>query len=377
MSQAELEEHGRYLTDERKLAAYRAALAEVVRPGDRVLDLGAGTGVLGLLACEAGAGHVLAVDRGDIISLARRIAVDNGFGDRVEHVQALSTELDVDEPVDVVVCDQIGGLVHDAGILRCYADARRRLLREGGVLVPAAFRLFAVPVEFPRARAAQDLWSSTPGGLDVSAARTLADNTEWRYVVEPGEVTRLGDAFPLTSFASDHDDQISGAGAVTVSRDGRLDGFLGYFEAQMSPSVTLTNDPWHPERFQRWVNFYGCGEPVAVRTGDEVGFSLDLRPRLSLATWSTAQTSPSGATSHDRRSTFQGTLVSASTLAALDLTAPVPTPTRSDLVTALVEMMSRQCTTAELVSAALTATNGFADRAGAEAFVHRLVSLCR
>ena len=63
MSQSELAEHQGYLADERKIAAYRAALAEVVEPGDTVLDLGAGSGLLGYLACEAGAGTVVPTGR--------------------------------------------------------------------------------------------------------------------------------------------------------------------------------------------------------------------------------------------------------------------------------------------------------------------------
>src|SRR5690606_16371178 len=126
MSHRVLDEHRRYLADERRTAAYRAALAEVVQPGDVVLDLGAGSGLLGYLACEAGAGSVIAVDGTDIVGLARRIAADNGYADRITHVRALSTELSLDEPVDVAVCDQVGGLVHDAGVLGCFADVRHR-----------------------------------------------------------------------------------------------------------------------------------------------------------------------------------------------------------------------------------------------------------
>ena len=67
-----------------------AALEECVRPGDAVLDLGTGSGVLALVAVKLGAGSVLATD---IDTLAVRVAGENAalngiaVGDvlRIEH----------------------------------------------------------------------------------------------------------------------------------------------------------------------------------------------------------------------------------------------------------------------------------------------------
>jgi ribosomal protein L11 methyltransferase len=51
-----------------------AALEEVVQPGDAVLDLGTGSGVLALVAAKLGAGQILATD---IDTLAVRVAHEN------------------------------------------------------------------------------------------------------------------------------------------------------------------------------------------------------------------------------------------------------------------------------------------------------------
>jgi predicted RNA methylase len=46
-----VDEHRQYLVDIPRLESFEHAIREVVRPGDVVLDLGCGTGILGMLAC--------------------------------------------------------------------------------------------------------------------------------------------------------------------------------------------------------------------------------------------------------------------------------------------------------------------------------------
>jgi predicted RNA methylase len=131
VSSSELIEHAGYFRDSRKISAYQQALDNVVREGDVVVDLGAGTGLLGLLALRAGAGRVYMVDRGSILGPAQEIAARNGFADRMVAVRGSSTDIVLPERADVIVCDQIGGFVYDAGVLDFFDDARRRLLKPG------------------------------------------------------------------------------------------------------------------------------------------------------------------------------------------------------------------------------------------------------
>jgi ribosomal protein L11 methyltransferase len=79
-------------------------LLERLGVGERVLDVGCGSGVLGLCALRLGASHVLAVDvKPDAVEATRRNADLNGVEGRVEATLAPLSE--IDDGFDVVVAN--------------------------------------------------------------------------------------------------------------------------------------------------------------------------------------------------------------------------------------------------------------------------------
>ena len=105
-----LNEHRGYLSDTVKLQQYQKAIAQSIRPGDVVLDLGCGTGILGLLALKAGAGRVYGIDETSIIEVARQTFAQAGYGDQSIFIRGNSFEVELPEKVDVILCDHVGPL---------------------------------------------------------------------------------------------------------------------------------------------------------------------------------------------------------------------------------------------------------------------------
>ncbi len=60
-----------------RLNEYARAIAASVREGDVVLDLGTGSGLLAVLACQAGARRVYAVESSDAVRLGELVASTN------------------------------------------------------------------------------------------------------------------------------------------------------------------------------------------------------------------------------------------------------------------------------------------------------------
>jgi protein arginine N-methyltransferase 1 len=306
VSASEIKEHIKYLTDDRKLEAYASALRSVVPAGGTVLDLGCGTGLLGLLACEAGAGRVYAVDAGSIIGLARELGEAAGHADRITYIEAHSTDIDLPEQVDVVVADQIGGLAYEPGVLEYYADARR-FLKPGGVFVPQAFDLGVCPVQSDEAWAAVGDWRSHTDLFGGAFARvsTYAASTVFSPHLGPDDC--LGPSTWLAHTPSWRNERMEGAATVTLDRSGTLHGLAGIFRAQMAPGVTMTNDPTDADRMRhRWVSFLPLADPVAVEPGDQVSARLVILPASYFVSWATVVRRGAAVLADERHSTFDG-----------------------------------------------------------------------
>ena len=330
----ELDEHRQYLQDRNRLDAFHRAIAELVRPGDVVLDLGTGTGVLGLLACQAGAGRVYSVDDGGIIQVARAVSAANGFQARQTFIKGLSGDVELPEQVDVVLADQIGRFGIEAGVVEDYADASRRFLKPGGVMVPGRLDLFVAAVEAPDLFDQVQFWMSRPAGLDYSPARSWAASTTYPAALSTDQC--LGEPRRAASIqlGEPTGDPIQLEAAITAARSGTLHGIGGWFEARLSPGASLTNSPYSSSRVDRRNVYFPIDEPVPLDEGDEVRVTMRIRPVEAIVAWTVevrASASPdtTRAVRH-RQSTVAGLLLSTEDL---ERTRPqhVPALTRRGL----------------------------------------------
>jgi protein arginine N-methyltransferase 1 len=291
-----LDEHREYLSDPHRLAAFERAITATVRSGDVVIDLGAGTGILGLLACRAGAARVYVIDQGGIIELARELYRANGFADRVVCVKGVSTRVSLPERADVVVADQIGRFGFEAGVWEYFSDARARLLKPGASSIPCAVELWTAPVEAPSLRKHVDFWrEERPAGFDVSPARLIAVNTGYPATLAPEQL--LGEATKLVTLdlRDAPPGSVTAETTTTIARAGHLHGLGGWFRAELAPGIFMSNAPGDPARIARRNVFLPLERPVLADPGDLVRVAVRVRPADVLLRWSVTVETKSGA----------------------------------------------------------------------------------
>lgn len=356
MSSSELIEHAGYFRDTSKLAAYQQALHDVVRPGDVVVDLGAGTGLLGMMAAQAGAARVYMVDAGPILGLAQEVAAHNDFADRMIAVRGASVDIELPELADVIVCDQIGGFAYDAGVLEYFHDARRRLLKSGGALMPSGFTLHLAPVSAPVPRADVDIWASRPGGFDTSAVHRLAINTEWRIESSRAEV--VGAPAVIATLEASSLDPVAGTATFTFDREVRVDGLLGWFTAELAPGVSVTNAPGASERMQRWCNFYPVERPLDVEAGDTLTAGIDLRPAAHHITWSVEWTRGDANLGRWRQSTLLGQFLGPEDLARAAATTSLELTPQGKAIQEALSRVDGRTSATDIVDSVLVEHSG-------------------
>lgn len=313
-----LDEHRQYLADRARVRGYEAALHEMVRPNDVVLDLASGTSILGMLACRAGAARVYSIEAEGIASVARRLAAANRFADRLTVVRAHSFDARLPELADLVVSDQIGRFGFDAGLLPMLGDARARLLRPGARVIPSALTLVVAPVGHEPQSARVTFWDRPRAGLDVTAVSPMAANTIYPTRL-PAEAL-LADAHhgaPI-DLSRDAPDSLDLDAVFVAARDGRLDGLGGWFTAQLSPSVTMSNAPTDPGRIRRRQAFLPIASPTPVREGDRIEASVRVLWNAMIVSWRVSVHRHGEPPIEFRHSTLKGMLLDAATMRSGD-----------------------------------------------------------
>ena len=249
-------EHARMLHDDRRTGDYLAALAEAVQPGDVVLDLGTGSGVLAIAAARAGARRVYAVEASDIAEVATRIFSANGVEDTVRLLSGWSRQIELPEPADLLVTEIIGNEPLEEEILETTLDARRRLLKPDARLIPHRLTLLARPLLLPDDEARQRAIGSTAVArwrelygmefqplLDAGARGPVNMPTEaevaaaWPPVGLPVVLAEID----LATFT---DASVRAAADLVVDAPGAVNAVAITFCAALHGRIAHTLDPW-------------------------------------------------------------------------------------------------------------------------------------
>ncbi|KAJ1623862.1 S-adenosyl-L-methionine-dependent methyltransferase, partial [Pavlovales sp. CCMP2436] len=132
--------HFAMINDQPRNRFYQTLLREVITPDSVVLEIGAGSGLLSIMAAKAGAKKVIAIEANrEMATLATQIIAANGMSDRIEVINRMSTDVhlhDLSAVPTILVSEILGTLLLGESALHYVQDARARLVTPGAAILP-------------------------------------------------------------------------------------------------------------------------------------------------------------------------------------------------------------------------------------------------
>jgi SAM-dependent methyltransferase len=263
----DLVRHLSMLGDGARLRAYRSALRHRIRPGDDVLDVGAGSGVLSLFAAQAGARRVYAVEREPVAGLIERLARENGCADRIQVLRCDARELELPGRVRVLVSDVRGVLPLAGDGLALLAALADRFLEIGGALIPLRDEISLAPWG-RRSRSVHSPTAAEAMGLRIAALREAITGEPVRVSARPAELIAPAATWSAITYPATVE-RVSGEVAWRIERAATADGLLAWFRSELAPGIDFDSSPGRED------NCYGqlllpWPEPIGLGPGDEI-----------------------------------------------------------------------------------------------------------
>jgi type II protein arginine methyltransferase len=238
----------------------------------RVLDIGAGSGLLSMMAVRAGAQSVVCCESvGIIAEAAQTIISRNGYEDQIRVIPKNSKNLvvgeDFDSRADVLVSEIISCDLLSESVLSTFEDAIDRLVHEDATIVPRAITARGCLIESDVL--AKYSFVDRVSGFDVSPFTALAATrlpvhgklTSWRRLSEDHDLVHID------LRARRHEGTYQKL-CLPVTADGTAVGIMQWMRVDVAEGVEFSNPP-DDYSDGGWLQVvHTFSRPIDVRAGD-------------------------------------------------------------------------------------------------------------
>ena len=250
--------------------AYRDALTRALatEPSPQVLDIGAGCGLLSMMAAQAGAQRVVGCETDSVILQAgQEIVANSGLGDRIallnKDCRSLLVPDDLPSRAELAVFELFDCSLIGEGILHFLAYAREHLLTPNARYLPAKARIRAIVIEY-RLDHIWDIdanllnpYRAAPAFINVDAGKLA-----YRALTEPFDVFAF-------DFASAGPAPQEAALRPSVTAPGVAGAVLFWFDLGLDDTCWISNDP-QGDNALHWKQGLQCLAQARVDCGEQL-----------------------------------------------------------------------------------------------------------
>ena len=270
-----------------------------------VLDIGAGSGLLSMMAARAGADTVVAVEQSShMCEVADKTIATNGLASKCLVLQRDARRMfattseglragrkpdgeapELERKADILVFEVFDSGLIGEGALHLTVLAKHRLLLPDARIIPASARVFCQPIEYRVAqccgidvqRLNQYNWRADYEGVNLDMARG-----QWTALADPVQVFQ----FDFSNFEANSMPAIASFEAL-VTQPGVLNAVCLWFELQLDEHEVLTTSP--DGKGCTWQNAVYFVDELRVTPGDHLcieathdtySIAVTVRPNL-------------------------------------------------------------------------------------------------
>ncbi|MBF0332956.1 MAG: tetratricopeptide repeat protein [Alphaproteobacteria bacterium] len=266
--------HFPMMNDTPRNEAYRAAIRRAAQRGGRLLDIGTGSGLLSMMAAEAGFQEIHTCEMvPEVAEAARAVIAANGLSDRINVIAKKSTDVkvgkDIPGPADVLVTETFDSALLGEYILPTMDHARHALLAPGAQVIPRGGSLKAALISGEVLR--QQFYAGRSMGFDLSAFNQFS----------PLGVSLVLDCYPHEMVSAEQEvfrfDLMTPHPAdkralrLKADRDATVIGVAVWLSLDLDDETTFENKPGATGLASGWhhgVSFFL--EPREMKSGDTV-----------------------------------------------------------------------------------------------------------
>mmetsp|Transcript_33360 Transcript_33360/g.48354 ORF Transcript_33360/g.48354 Transcript_33360/m.48354 type:complete len:453 (+) Transcript_33360:78-1436(+) len=270
--------HFQMLNDLPRNKAYHKALKKYVNKDTKVLDIGAGTMLLSMMASRLGAKQVIAIEKNEkMCKIGRNILIANNFTkNEIILICDLSTNVVLGSygfisPANLLVSETLDSWVIEEGLSTSIADAKNRnLITADAIIIPNRAILYAQMVESK---------FSLPNpaiieGFNLETLRRFRPMDNSMVIDARSAVSRILSK-PAIAFEFDFQNDVSISTLedysvidFTVSKTGNFHAVIFWFDVFLTEdsSIKLTNSPRSNSHWGQMLHF--MNHDLNVDVGD-------------------------------------------------------------------------------------------------------------
>ena len=272
------------MNDDQRNNAYLTAIKSAIKDNEYVLEIGTGSGLLSMMAIDAGAKKVITCEvSGPIAEAAKKIIKKNGYSNRIDVINKKSTELninrDLEKKPDLIISEILSSEFVGEGVQRSLSDANQRLIKENGRMIPEAGEIKVALLE-SSPEIEKEMFVERVNGYDLSEfnnimgkrlnVQYLGRKTTTSFLSE----TKVSFSFDLYSKEIINRKEI--ILEIKACKSGICLGLISWLKLKLYENIEFENNP-SESCTSGWVNpIYKFNQPLKIIKGQLIKVKATL-----------------------------------------------------------------------------------------------------